>query len=139
MVADVDQWIDIAKECKYLPEQDLKVNKLYLKHIWKNFLWVTSVFFIFFHRSVVRFGDRVLLVSGECPALWIVIICSRGDLFLGGIFYSCCSSKLIEMFQFVSSNKYYLFNKFSDFVSFKLILFIQMYLVVVTPCILYTK
>ncbi len=25
MVADVDQWIDIAKECKYLPEQDLKV------------------------------------------------------------------------------------------------------------------
>jgi hypothetical protein len=26
MVADVDQWIDIAKECKYLPEHDLKVN-----------------------------------------------------------------------------------------------------------------
>jgi hypothetical protein len=25
MVADVDQWIDIAKECKYLPENDLKV------------------------------------------------------------------------------------------------------------------
>ena len=28
MVGDVDQWIDIAKECKYLPEQDLKVNKI---------------------------------------------------------------------------------------------------------------
>ena len=26
MVGDVDQWIDIAKECKYLPENDLKVN-----------------------------------------------------------------------------------------------------------------
>ena len=26
MVGDVDHWIDLAKECKYLPENDLKVN-----------------------------------------------------------------------------------------------------------------
>ena len=24
-MADLDRWIDIAKECKYLPEHDLKV------------------------------------------------------------------------------------------------------------------
>jgi hypothetical protein len=24
-MADIDKWIDIAKECKYLPENDLKV------------------------------------------------------------------------------------------------------------------
>jgi hypothetical protein len=29
-MADIDKWIDIAKECKYLPENDLKViNSLY--------------------------------------------------------------------------------------------------------------
>lgn len=26
-MSDVDKWIDIAKECKYLPENDLKVNQ----------------------------------------------------------------------------------------------------------------
>ena len=25
-MADVDKWIEIAKQCKYLPENDLKVN-----------------------------------------------------------------------------------------------------------------
>ena len=25
-MADIDKWIDIAKECKYLPENDLKVT-----------------------------------------------------------------------------------------------------------------
>jgi len=25
-MADLDKWIDIAKECKYLPENDLKVT-----------------------------------------------------------------------------------------------------------------
>jgi serine/threonine-protein phosphatase 6 catalytic subunit len=24
-MADIDKWIDVAKECKYLPENDLKV------------------------------------------------------------------------------------------------------------------
>jgi len=33
MVADVDKWIDIAKECKYLPENEMKVN---LKNNNKN-------------------------------------------------------------------------------------------------------
>ena len=26
MVADVDRWIDIARECKYLPENEMKVS-----------------------------------------------------------------------------------------------------------------
>ena len=26
MASEVEQWIEIAKECKYLPENDLKVN-----------------------------------------------------------------------------------------------------------------
>lgn len=26
MVADVDKWIDIARECKYLPENEMKVR-----------------------------------------------------------------------------------------------------------------
>lgn len=26
-MSDIDKWIEIAKECKYLPENDLKVNK----------------------------------------------------------------------------------------------------------------
>ena len=25
-MADVDKWIEVAKECKYLPENDLKVG-----------------------------------------------------------------------------------------------------------------
>ena len=35
-MSDIDKWIDIAKECKYLPENDLKVKKnvrnLFLNH-----------------------------------------------------------------------------------------------------------
>jgi hypothetical protein len=27
MLADVDKWIDIARECKYLPENDMKVRR----------------------------------------------------------------------------------------------------------------
>ena len=42
-MADVDQWIDIAKQCKYLPENDLKVSS-----IDKNVLaysWHVKIFF----------------------------------------------------------------------------------------------
>ena len=42
-MADVDQWIDIAKQCKYLPENDLKVSS-----IDKNVLaysWRVKIFF----------------------------------------------------------------------------------------------
>ena len=28
-MADVDKWIEITKECKYLPENDLKVRCLF--------------------------------------------------------------------------------------------------------------
>lgn len=28
-MSDIDKWIEIAKECKYLPEHDLKVNNIY--------------------------------------------------------------------------------------------------------------
>lgn len=30
-MADIDKWIEIAKQCKYLPENDLKVNISVLK------------------------------------------------------------------------------------------------------------
>ena len=35
---DVDQWIEIAKDCKYLPENDLKVLKKYDIKNKKNIL-----------------------------------------------------------------------------------------------------
>lgn len=31
-MADVDKWIAIAKECKYLPESDLKVRSCFFSH-----------------------------------------------------------------------------------------------------------
>ena len=33
MVGDVDHWIDLAKECKYLPENDLKVKSFFICQI----------------------------------------------------------------------------------------------------------
>lgn len=30
IMPDIDKWVDIAKDCKYLPENDLKVNFLYV-------------------------------------------------------------------------------------------------------------
>lgn len=41
-MSEVDKWIEIAKQCKYLPENDLKVRifyhfreviQLYMKHL----------------------------------------------------------------------------------------------------------
>lgn len=29
--SDVDKWIEIAKQCKYLPENDLKVSNIYIR------------------------------------------------------------------------------------------------------------
>lgn len=31
--SDVDKWIEIAKQCKYLPENDLKVSNIYIRKI----------------------------------------------------------------------------------------------------------
>lgn len=27
-MSDIDKWMELAKECKYLPENDLKVNNI---------------------------------------------------------------------------------------------------------------
>ena len=39
MVGDVDKWIEIARECKYLPENDMKVMSYKpLDGCWINLL-----------------------------------------------------------------------------------------------------
>ena len=50
---DVDQWIEIAKDCKYLPENDLKVlrnyyikNKKHPKHKLGEYLDIFTLHFI---------------------------------------------------------------------------------------------
>lgn len=42
-MADVDKWIEIAKECKYLPEGDLKVRYCLT---------------MFFHASDIKPGEE---------------------------------------------------------------------------------
>lgn len=43
-MADVDNWIDIAKQCKYLPENDLKVTifMLFILPIIEHSQWHTQ-------------------------------------------------------------------------------------------------
>lgn len=42
-MSDVDKWIEIAKECKYLPENDLKVIMNFLNNPMVNNLIVLSI------------------------------------------------------------------------------------------------
>lgn len=44
-MSDIDKWIDIAKECKYLPENDLKVINIY-EIIFIMTLWIGYMIYV---------------------------------------------------------------------------------------------
>lgn len=51
-MSDIDKWLEIAKECKYLPENDLKVNNVH------QVLFIIILFFI----PLVDTSDRMISV-----------------------------------------------------------------------------
>lgn len=50
-MADLDRWIEIAKECKYLPENDLKVS--YIRDIALLFAAISQLLFLVYFRNYV--------------------------------------------------------------------------------------
>ena len=72
-MTDVDQWIEIAKDCKYLPENDLKVKfnneienitRLTVKHVFRIFAQ--------FINHVIDFRNYVI---------WYAIFCLKSLMF----------------------------------------------------------
>lgn len=51
-MSDIDKWLEIAKECKYLPENDLKVNNVH------QVLFIIILFFI----RLLDTSDRMISV-----------------------------------------------------------------------------
>ena len=72
-MTDVDQWIEIAKDCKYLPENDLKVifnneieniTKLTVKHVFRIVAQVIN--------HIIDFRNYVI---------WYAIFCLKSLMF----------------------------------------------------------
>ena len=71
--SDLDQWIEVAKECKYLPENDLKVQAISSCHIRASF----SLFFPS-QRLCDLVCDLLLEESNVQPVSSPVTVC--GDI-----------------------------------------------------------
>ena len=72
-MTDVDQWIEIAKDCKYLPENDLKVifnNEI--ENITRP--TVKHVFHI-----VAKFIDHIIYFRNY--VIWYAIFCLKSLMF----------------------------------------------------------
>ena len=69
-MADLDRWIDIAKDCKYLPEHDLKVSKC---------PWILSLVNVFLSPTIIglEYFQKGYLFCSECftPFLEIMWLC----------------------------------------------------------------
>ena len=77
-MADVDKWIEIAKQCKYLPENDLKVN-ISVLNLKSNNVLICDL------RSV---DQIVLFWAGGIPRLSTTP--SQSDIFFESHRYQNC-------------------------------------------------
>jgi len=89
-MADIDKWIDIAKECKYLPENDLKVtSSSYLsyrhakdKQCMREYVCNLCNFIgqLIFYVSLSRINLDALYSFRNC-AIWFVIFSWKSQIF----------------------------------------------------------
>ena len=103
MVADVDRWIDLARECKYLPENEMKVSNVSCHgilglHVSSFFLLLQShllfviVVLSYINSSICIFNlafyidDTKFLISSDfiCRNYvnWCVICCLKNQMFI---------------------------------------------------------